>query len=301
MSRIEQALQRAGGIAIDVDDRDMSGQSAGPVRSALDDYPREVAEARSLRKPSAVVTPKLGAVVARDTGSLGGAIGRSADARLVSAADACPMLVEQYRRLAATLYQGQARGGLKNLMVSSALPREGKTLTVTNLGLTLSQSYRQKVLLIDADLRSPSLHEHFGLANDQGLSDYLRNPATDLAIAEISPLLSVIPAGSVDRNPLAGLVSERMKAVVDKVGARFDWVLLDTPPIGLLPDANLLASLADGVVFVIAASSSPYRVVQQAIAAVGMERILGVVLNKAAASNLPSSTYYRDYSPRSEG
>src|SRR5262249_2085154 len=87
---------------------------------------------------------------------------------LVGAHEIPPVAIEQYRRLAGTLDELQAERGVRTLLVSSALPREGKTLTVTNLALTLSHSYRRKVLLIDADLRHPSVHEVFGLRNSTG-------------------------------------------------------------------------------------------------------------------------------------
>ena len=103
------------------------------------------------------------------------ALAPSLDGKLVGSNNTPPMVVEQYRRLAASLHQLQEDTGLKTLMVASATPREGKTLTIANLALTLSGSYRRRVLLIDADLRRPSLHEVFCLPKTIGLSEALRS------------------------------------------------------------------------------------------------------------------------------
>ena len=117
-------------------------------------------------------------------------------------------------------------------MVTSAVPQEGKTLTVVNLALTLSESYGRRVLLIDADLRWPSVHELLDVPCDAGLSQALASTRRALPIVDVTPRLSVLPAGQPEPNPLAGLSSERMPAMLDEVQHRFDWVLLDSPPVG---------------------------------------------------------------------
>src|SRR5207249_10926568 len=115
--------------------------------------------------------------------------GRSVDpaleGKVVTDGDITPLPVEQYRRLAGALHDLQTERGLKTLIVSSAAPREGKTLTVINLALTLSDSYKKRVLLIDADLRRASIHGIFGLPQAPGLVDYLRSPASELPISEV--------------------------------------------------------------------------------------------------------------------
>jgi capsular exopolysaccharide synthesis family protein len=220
---------------------------------------------------------------------------RALSARLVVSEDVPQATIEQYARLAASLHQAQAEQGLKTVMLASALPREGKTLTAANLALTLSESYRQRVLLVDTDLRGASLHGLFGIPMGPGLGDFLDERIARLPIVAVSEMLSVLPAGQSTENPVAGLVSDRMKLLVQSAAEQFDWVLLDTGPLALLSDANLVARLTDGVVIVIAAGSTPYPMVQRAIAAVGPERILGVVLNRAAPSTLPQNAYYSGY------
>ena len=197
--------------------------------------------------------------------------------------------------MAATLHQAQTERGLKTLMVTSAVPNEGKTLTATNLALTLSESYGLKVLLIDADLRRPSVHQIFRLPNSAGLSDGLRVEKGPLPLIEVSPGLTILPAGRPDADPMAGLTSERMKAVLAEAASRFDWVIIDTPPVGLLPDAQLLARLADGVLVVIGAGRTPYTMVQRVINELGPERIIGTVLNRVEETSVPANSYLRDY------
>src|SRR5204862_3734359 len=138
-----------------------------------------------------------------------------------------PVSIEQYRRLATTLHSIQAGRPLKTLMVSSAVPNEGKSLTITNLALTLSDAYNRRVLLIDADFRRPCIHELFGLMNVHGLADALRSDDARLKLVEVSSTLSVLPAGQASGNPMAALSSDRMRTVVAQAASQFDWVLLD--------------------------------------------------------------------------
>ena len=180
-------------------------------------------------------------------------------------------------------------------MVTSATPQEGKTLTVTNLALTLSEAYHQRVLLIDADLRRPSVHEVFGIPSGAGLADVVSDRGRAMPLVELSPCLSVLTAGRRLASPLAMLTSERMRAVIDDAASQFDWVLLDTPPVGLLPDAQLVARLSEGVLFVIAAGVTPYPLVRHAVNELGVERLVGTVLNRVEERTLPVGGYYGSY------
>jgi protein-tyrosine kinase len=214
------------------------------------------------------------------------------EGKLVTSADTLPVAVEQYRRLAATLHGMQVERGLKTLLVTSTMPQEGKTLTISNLALTLSESYKKRVLLLDADLRRPSIHEVFGLPNRTGLSEGLRAESGKLPVLEISPYLSVVTAGVPDSDPMAKLTSARMKTLLKEATGAFDWVLLDAPPVGVVSDAGLLADLTEGVLLVIAADRTPYEQVQRAISELGEANIIGTVLNRIEMHNLPATTYY---------
>jgi protein-tyrosine kinase len=210
-------------------------------------------------------------------------------AKLVVRIDAEPSVVEQFRRLAAALHHAQLQNGVKTVMVASAVAKEGKTLTSTNLALTLSQSYRRRVLLVDADLRHPAIHNSFALSNVTGLGDVLHNPAAAgaMPVHQISPTLWVMTAGRPTTDPMAGLVSDTMRQFLTDAAEQFDWVVLDTPPVALLSDANLLAAMVDTAVLVVGAKSTPYPLALRAIEAIGgPDRVIGAVLNRAERSEL---------------
>jgi capsular exopolysaccharide synthesis family protein len=210
-----------------------------------------------------------------------------------------PVSREQYRRLAAVLHDAQGTSSLQVVLVASAVAGEGKTLTSCNLALTLSESYRRRVLLIDADLRRPALHHVFKLDASVGLSDGLAaNADSSLVVRQVSPNLAILPAGRPSADPMAGLISQRMRRLIDEAKQTFDWVILDTPPLVLLPDANLLASMADGVVLVIRADATPHRLVRRALDTLGRSRIVGAVLNQATGTPAPAYySYYNYYTP----
>ena len=160
--------------------------------------------------------------------------------------------VEQYRRLAATLHHAQAARNLKVVMIASAMAERRQELTAANLALTLSESYRRRVLLMDADLRRPSLHGLFRLTNTTGLSDGLRAADTStLPVRQLSDGLAILTSGQPDADPMAALTSSRMRQVLQEASESYDWVVLDTPPVALMPDANLLAAMVGGAVLVI--------------------------------------------------
>ena len=208
------------------------------------------------------------------------------------------LLVEQFRRLAAVLHHAHLQRHTRSVMIASAVPAEGKSLTATNLALTLSGSYEKRVLLIDVDLRRPSLHLLFNVRNDVGLRTSLTDaPQGRLPVTQVQRNLWLLPAGRPDPNPTSLVTSGAMKQLLTEAVAQFDWVILDTPPVGLMPDANLLASMVDAAFVVVNAGHTPYPLVKKAVDAIGLERVLGVVLNRAERS-VASAAYnygYYDY------
>jgi capsular exopolysaccharide synthesis family protein len=210
-----------------------------------------------------------------------------------------PALAEQYRQLAATLHHAQMAQQIRVVMIVSATAGEGKTLTATNLALTLSESYRRRVLLIDADLRRPSLHEVFQLPNVAGLNEGLKAPSErKLSLLQVTGTLTLLPAGRPNPDPMSSLTSGRMRQILEEARACFDWVIVDTPPVALLADANLLAAMVDAALLVVRAGRTPFKLVEKTVEAVGRDRILGVVLNDAEERPAHSDYYnYRGYGP----
>jgi capsular exopolysaccharide synthesis family protein len=162
---------------------------------------------------------------------------------------------------------------------------------------------RRDVLLVDADLRRPSLHIVFQVPGAPGLSDGLvTSDDPKLPLHRVSERLAVLPAGRPTSDPIGALTSERMRRLIDEAREVFDWVVIDTPPVGLLTDAALLTSMADGVVLVVKAESTSLDMVQRAVTAIGRERVVGTVLNRATEQpNRTSYDYYKYYSHSEPG
>jgi len=201
--------------------------------------------------------------------------------------------IEQYRRLAAHLVQAGVERGVKVVMVASAVRGEGKSLTAANLAVTLARSYQRDTLLIDADQRAPMLHRIFNVENTGGLSALVQTGAAsaDTAI-RLMPSLTLVTAGQPSMDPMARLASPRMAALIAEAKEMFDFIILDTPPITQVPDAAVLAPLADTTVLVIKAGSTPHASIDQAVKTLGRERILGTVLNSADRSTSAGRYWY---------
>jgi len=238
----------------------------------------------------------------RDTGPAAeGPFADLADTRLVVHPDADPVFVEQYRRLAAVLHQAQLRGGIRSVMVASAVAAEGKTLSATNLALMLSHSFRKRVLLVDGDLRKPAVHQMFQLENGIGLTDILKRPAGRLPAHILSPTLSLVTGGQPDRDPVGLLVSESARQLLAQTREEFDWVVVDTPPVVLFPDAGLFADWLDTCVMVVGSATTPSSVAAKAVAAIGAGRILGIVLNRVEPTEIAAGYGYGPYKDVPDG
>jgi capsular exopolysaccharide synthesis family protein len=303
MSRIDEALARARGDnpvpvppALPVDE----GHGTFPSEGDPEPEPKpeapwpDVQVNPDIPEPKATVPPKPTAKAEAEAEPVIDVDGDPretvhAETLTVNSGDATS--TEQYRRLAGRLYLAQAEHGTRIVMVTSALPGEGKTLTATNVALTLAESYKRQVLLIDADLRRPWIHEMFQVPNLSGLNDGLRSEEDHkIPLLRLTDHLSILTAGRPDRDPMSVLSSDRMKRVLQEASARFDWVVIDTPPVALLTDAHLLASLVDAVLIVIQSGKTPLAPINKAIEAVGRERVLGIVLNRA-----DNAAVYRAY------
>lgn len=297
MGRVDEAMRRVAQA------RGESVAHADAPSPEVDTFPAEVGEGPRLREvvpgvpaaqPPAV---KNAALLPPLSTRLGAGLSR----KVVVDQDTDPISKEQYRRLATTLYATQAANGLKVVLVVSALASEGKSLTASNLALTFSESYQKNVLLIDADLRRPSLHDVFGVPGSPGLTDGLGAvEERKLSLHHVSPTLTLLTAGLPTSDPMAVLASERMRRLVDEARESFEWVIIDTPPLGLLADANLLADMADGALLVVRAESTPYDMVQRTAHMLGRERLLGVVLNRARMTPVQGYQYSSYYTSTSK-
>jgi capsular exopolysaccharide synthesis family protein len=309
MTRLADALERAGAVLGATKPSALASPVSSPTLSSGDGLPVPAGESAAVMPLRPLLAPEAPAALVRAPLAEAPAPSKlRTNPRVVGklvGTDGLPhACVEQYRKLAATLHHLQAERGFRKLLISSGTAGEGKTLTATNVALTLSESYGRRVLLIDADLRRPTVHQLFDLPNLTGLGDGLRGETDHaLPLVRVSPRLTVLTAGRPDPDPMSGLTSERMRRIVDEASRLFDWVLIDTPPVGLLSDGRLLSNMVDGALLVIRAGSTPFSLVTRAIEALGRDRIVGVVLNALPARDLESSGYaaygYGYYGPPS--
>jgi Mrp family chromosome partitioning ATPase len=225
-------------------------RSADDRQLAREPFPIEIAEHRRTRH---VETPAGGAAhvapadVSRMPPTLLERIDTGLAQKVVIDRDMQPMSREQYRRLAAALHNAQAATGLKVILVASAVAGEGKTLTASNLALTFSESYQRSTLLIDADLRKPSLQTVFNLEGASGLAEGLTSrEERRVPVRQISHSVRLTAGRRAGSD--GGLTAQNAASRQRSAGC-LDWVIIDTPPVGLLPDANLLSAMADGAVW----------------------------------------------------
>lgn len=215
--------------------------------------------------------------------------------------------LEQFRSLRSHIYQARNETPLKTILVSSGMPSEGKSFVTANLAMSLARNRSNRILLIDGDLRRPSLHLLLGALNDIGLSDYLAGTAELHAIMQrcsdsnangangIPDLanLTFIPTGTLHENASELITNQRIKELISSVSAWFDWILIDSPPTLVFADAVDLARAADAVLLVVRGAQTTYEVAQRAKSSFSNSRILGVVLNDV--KNPPRRESYYNY------
>src|SRR5947199_322308 len=201
---------------------------------------------------------------------------------------------EEFRTLRSRLYQIREKMPLKRIMVTSALPREGKSFVAANLAQVMVRQHGRRVLLIDADLRSPGMHRHLGTAQTPGLSDYLLGEADEFAVMQRGPMenLFFIPAGRQATGAPELLANGRLKLLMQRVEPLFDWIVMDTPPVIPVADSTLLANFCEGVLMVVRSNATPSDLARKAREEFQDKLLLGVVLNGIPADQLPQSRYY---------
>jgi protein-tyrosine kinase len=202
---------------------------------------------------------------------------------LVSAITPHSAIAEQYRAIRSRITQHEDHAPLRTVMVTSPGGGEGKSVTAANLALTMAQEFQRRVVLVDADLRRPSVQALFGIdEGGPGLSEVLAGEATlDEVLVNLPDYrLTVLPAGSTPQFPTELLGSAAMRRTLDLLRARFDRVLLDLPAVMPLADVGTVAPLADGVVMVVRAGVTQRPALDQALTTLEDTKILGVVLNE---------------------
>jgi len=193
------------------------------------------------------------------------------------------LAAEQYRQLRTRLSHAEGASNLRTVLITSPQKGEGKSVTAANLALTMAQELQRRVIIVEADLRKPSLQHLFGLPPGPGLAEYLSGAAELKDVMRFLPdhNLTVIHAGAAPTNPAELLGSTAMRRLLDQLRTRYDRVLLDTPPVLPLADVAVLAPLVDGTLMVVRAGVTPKPAIENALRAFDSSRLLGVVLNES--------------------
>lgn len=198
---------------------------------------------------------------------------------------------EEFRALRSQLSHMQAKASLKSILIASALPGEGRSFVAASLAQVMALQPESRVLLIDADLRTPRLHAAFGTSPTPGLSEYLLQEVEEFGIMQrgAAENLFLIPSGRKVAGSTELVANGRLKSLLDRIEPLFDWIIVDSPAAVPVSDARLLANHCDGVLLVVRSHSTPYDVVRRVRQQFSEESHLGVVLNVIPPPAAPSS------------
>jgi len=218
---------------------------------------------------------------------------------LVTAWNPKSMTSEAYRSLRTNLQYSMIDQKIHTMMVTSSGPGEGKSTTAANLAVTYAQS-GQKVLLVDGDLRRPTVHYTFQLSNAWGLSHVLSQQSTWKKVVQRSEVehLDIMTSGQIPPNPAEMLASKRLDALIDELKSTYEIIIFDSPPALALTDAQLLAAKCDGTLLVIESGRMKRDVVLKVKENLEhvKARILGVVLNNVKKNGKDQYYYYYESS-----
>lgn len=293
MSNIFEALQRA--------EVERSGGNPSTVpESVAELLERQIAEA-----PQTAVAPPLTLNVAPVAEALHGDLLSAAQtivplpgpsSRLVCLTDQGSLAAEKFRVLGLRLRNLRDKKPLKRVVITSTIPEEGKTLTAANLALNQSRSKVLKTVLIDGDLRRPSVGERFGLSRSlPGLVECLKG---EKQLSEVlyklqGTSLFVVPAGIPPENPLELMQAGRAAEVLTRLGNVFDWVIIDSPPVIPLADTSFWMKLSDGVLLVAREGITEKKPLKRALEIIDRSTLLGVVVNSCSGGD--HKNYYQRY------
>jgi protein-tyrosine kinase len=204
---------------------------------------------------------------------------------------------EQYKILREQIKRLRVESGIRSFSITSPVKRDGKTTVAVNLAAALSLDYEERVLLIDGDLRAPSVHRYFSGSQSAGLTDYLAANANikvkSIVQETFVPGLCVLPAGKPSHQASELLAKERMKELMEEARAEFPshHIIIDSPPILSTPDPLVIARHVDGVLVVVRANKTPRDYLTKALQSLNSSKVMGVVLN-GADLGLASKYYY---------
>lgn len=213
--------------------------------------------------------------------------------------DAKSPIVEAYRGIRTSIEYSNLDNNLKVILLTSTQQNEGKSTIASNLAISFSNLQNKKILLIDCDLRNPSLHRIFEISNSKGIMNILKGDMDfdKVIYNEKGSSLDVLTTGAMPPNPDDVLGTEKMRSFIQKIKERYDYIFIDSPPIGIVSDASILSQMSDGIIFVV--SSGEVELDFAKLAKEKLEnvnaKILGAILNKYESKNADYGYYYGEY------
>ena len=203
--------------------------------------------------------------------------------RLVAITSPHSSYCEEYRSLRTHVLHKSQRQKLQSIVIASVNPSEGKSVTALNLSWLLARTDGVKALLIDADLRMPSLTDYLGIETDKGLSHILDEEVSlQESIVKLAPSgLHLLPGGDARSDVAEQISGPKFKEILRQARDMFDFVIIDAPPLGIFTDATVLINHADGAMLVVRAGRTKYKSVDRALESLPKDRMLGVVLNQS--------------------
>jgi protein-tyrosine kinase len=241
--------------------------------------------------PLAAVAPLTTTVIEAPAAPLsvgaGGSVvtGAQLDRRLVAGLAPSAVAAEQYRALRTRILHANTGSAVNVVLVTSPGRGEGKTITAANLALTMAQDFQRRICVVDANLRHPRLNQMMGLTDGAGLAEVLTGqlPLEQAIVTLEEHHLSVLSAGAPPGRPAELLGSSAMRRVIDSLRSSFDRVVIDGPAAVPLADIGIICPLVDTVVLVVRAGVTPKPSISEAVGSIDEAKLLGMVLNEAAA------------------
>jgi capsular exopolysaccharide synthesis family protein len=203
------------------------------------------------------------------------------ESHLVSVAEEGSLGAEKFRFLAVRLRQLRQNRPLKKILITSTIPQEGKSTVSANLACTLARRRNQKTLLLEGDLRRPTMARQFGVGKIPGLCEWLGGRW-------------ILPAGAAPQNPLELMQSGKLSLLMEQLESWFDWIVIDSPPVLPLADTSLWSRLADGVLLVTRKGTTEKQQLKCGLEAIEKSKLLGALVNSSA--NAAHADYYQSYS-----
>jgi capsular exopolysaccharide synthesis family protein len=222
------------------------------------------------------------------------AVAVPAASRLVALTNKAEPAAEAFRLLAVRLRHIRKQRSLKKVLITSSTPEEGKSLMAANVACALASGTREKILIIDGDLRHPTQSHLFGLGPMPGLWEWLRGERNIRACIHHleGPNLWILPSNTIAGNPLDLIQSKRLPALVEQLTARFDWVVIDSPPAMPLADTSIWAQMADGILMVARTGTSKKKQMQRAVESLDAHKVIGALLNCPRNAHKDDYHYY---------